>query len=912
MIIEEENYLAHYGTPRHSGRYPWGSGGNEGTTRNPSFLSIEEELRKQGLTEKERAEALGFDSTTRLRARKTIELHRQRQENIVRAQELKYKKGMSNVAAAAEMGIPESTFRSLLDPSVKDRNDVLINTANMLKEHVDRNWETNRSPLDIGTGEEAYVPTGQGLESKGISQQKLAAAVGILQEQGYNVHTFKSPQVGTTFDTNNKVLVPPGVTQKEAWEQRFNIAHIQAFTSDGGRVWGLTNHPPIPVSPKRVMVRYGDEGGTQADGVIYVREGAKDLSLGKNRYAQVRIQVGKNHYLKGMAVYKDNLPDGVDLVFNTNKKNTGNKLDAMKKIEPDSDYPFGSVVHQIVENEGTPKEKNVSAMNLVNEQGDWHKWARSLSSQMLSKQSPKLAKEQLDITYEQTKQEFDDIMKLTNPTVKKVLLEKFADKADGSAVHLRAAALPRSNWHAILPLDSIGKTEIYAPNYDNGEEVVLVRYPHGGTFEIPRLKVNNRNPEGTKLIGNEAIDAVGIHHTVAQRLSGADFDGDTVLVIPNKSNKFISTAPLDGLKDFDPMIYKIPNDEHGNPVIPHITSDKKQQEMGNVSNLITDMTLKLAPHEHLVRAIRHSMVVIDAEKHGLDWQLSKKRNGIAALKAEYQGGANRGASTLISQKKKEDRKVPDFKDRPQSQGGPIDPVTGRKVTVPTGKMRRNKAGDLVPKTRRVNILSRAEDAHTLSSGTPMEFLYAEHSNKLKELANQARLETLKVPKLERQPSSAKVYHKEVESLKAKLSLVISNRPRERKAQAIAQTLNRAHFAEHPNLEESSRKKIRGRNLERARASVGVRSNKITFTDDEWNAIQAGAISENTLSQILKKADLEDVRRHATPRHHESLSAGKLSLARQLLSSGATRAEIAQRLGVSLTVLEESLKGGEGD
>ena len=909
MIIEEDDYLAHYGTPRHSGRYPWGSGGNEGTPRNPSFLDLEADLRKQGLTEKERAEALGCSSTTQLRARKTIELHRQRQDNIVRAHELKYKKGMSGVAAAAAMGVPETTFRSFLDPSVKDRNDILVNTAAMLKTHVDEAWKT-KSPIDVGSGVESYVPIGDGLESKGISQQKLSAAVAILEEEGYRVHQFKSPQVGTTFDTNNKVLVPPGVTQKEAWEQRFNIKQIQAFTSDGGRQWGLTNHPPIPVSPRRVMIRYGDEGGAEADGVIYVREGAKDLTLGKNRYAQVRIQVGKGHYLKGMAVYKDNLPDGVDLVFNTNKKNTGNKLDAMKEIEEDTDYPFGSVVRQIVKNEGQPNEKNVSAMNLVNEQGDWHKWAESLSSQMLSKQSPKLAKEQLDVTFEREQKEFEDIMELTNPTVKKVLLEKFADKADAAAVHLRAAALPRSNWHAILPLDTLGKREIYAPNYNNGEEVVLVRYPHGGTFEIPRLTVNNRNPEGQKLIGGEAIDAVGINHSTAQVLSGADFDGDTVLVIPNNSNKFIATDPLDGLKDFDPQIYKIPKDKDGNLVIPKITVDKKNQEMGNVSNLITDMTLKLAPHDHLVRAIRHSMVVIDSEKHGLDWQLSKKRNGIAALKAEYQEGANRGASTLISRKKSEIRKFPDFKDRPQSEGGPVDRVTGRKVTVPTGKKRRNKAGELVPKTRKVNKLAIAEDAHTLSSGTPMEVLYANHSNKLKNLANTARLEALNTPLLQRSPSAARIYKNEVDSLKAKLSLVISNRPRERKAQAIANTITRAHFAEHPNLEESSRKKIRGRELERARAVVGVRSKKIKFTPEEWNAVQAGAVSDNVLSQILKKADIENVRELATPRRQVLMTASKTALARSLLAQGATRAEVAQRLGVSLSTLDASTSGEE--
>ena len=56
------------------------------------------------------------------------------------------------------------------------------------------------------------------------------------------------------------------------------------------------------------------------DGVIEIRSGVDDLSLGDSHYAQVRILVDGNTYLKGMAVYSDDLPDGVDVMFNTNKK----------------------------------------------------------------------------------------------------------------------------------------------------------------------------------------------------------------------------------------------------------------------------------------------------------------------------------------------------------------------------------------------------------------------------------------------------------------------------------------------------------------------------------------------------------------------------------------------------------------
>lgn len=909
MIIDESDYIAHYGTPRHSGRYPWGSGGNEGTPRNPSFLDTIRELKAQGLSDKEIYEGMGI-SSTQYRARRTIALTEKKLADIVRAEELKYKKGVSNTAGAREMGINESSFRALLEPGAKERAKVLTNTADLIQKHVDEAWKNSKSPIDIGSGVEAHIPVGEGADAHiGVSQTKLAAAVAILQEKGYGVHEVKVPQVSGQHETNHKVLVPPGVTQKEAWQQRFNIAQIPMRSRDLGKVYGRVNHPPISVNPRRIQVRYGDEGGSQADGVIYVREGAKDLSLGKNRYAQVRILVGKDHYLKGMAVYKEGLPEGVDLVFNTNKKSTGNKLDAMKTIEPDQDYPFGSVVDQITINDGTPKEKNISAMNIVNEQGDWAKWARTLSSQMLSKQTPRLAREQLDVTYENQRNELEDIKKLTNPTVKRVLLEKFAEGADSAAQHLKAAALPGSNWHAILPLDSIKPTEVYAPNYTNGQRVVLVRYPHGGIFEIPSLTVNNRLPEGRSVIGDKAVDAIGIHHTVAQRLSGADFDGDTVLVIPNDTNRFSTADPLEELKDFDPQIYKIPRGEDGKPVIPVITASQKQKEMGNVSNLITDMTLKAAPHDQIARAIKHSMVVIDAEKHELNWKLSRERNGIAALKKEYQDSARGGASTLISRRKRT-TVIPDRKPRPQAEGGPINPSTGRLEFVPSGKLRRDRSGNLVPKTIKVKQLSETTDAHSLSSGTPMERLYADHSNKLKALANEARLEAISTPRREWSPSAKAVFAPQVKSLKAKLSLVIQNRPRERKAQAITQAVTRSYFAAHPGLEESSKKKIKARELERARIRTGAKADKIRIEDDEWNAIQAGAISDNTLKQILNKADIDRVRELATPRTQVLMTPTKIDRARSMFAMGATRAEVAAQLGVSLSTLDASLSGKE--
>ena len=116
---------------------------------------------------------------------------------------------------------------------------------------------------------------------------------------------------------------------------------------------------------------------------------------------------------------------------------------------------------------------------------------------------------------------------------------------------MSAAALPRQGWHAILPIPSLSDKEIYAPNYNDGEQVALVRFPHGGKFEIPTLTVNNKSKEAKSVMG-QARDAVGINPKVAEILSGADFDGDTVLVIPTKESKIQTMNPLEQLKNFDP------------------------------------------------------------------------------------------------------------------------------------------------------------------------------------------------------------------------------------------------------------------------------------------------------------------------------------------------------------------------
>ena len=886
-VIDEIEYLSHYGILRRSGRYPWGSGDNV-TQRSQSFLDIVGEQKKQGLSEVEIARGHGM-STTDLRQVRSMSRTIIRQAKQAEVNRLRYDKGWSWTAIAERMGINESSVRALANPAAQERTDILKTTTDML-----RRQSAEKPFLDVGKGVENSI---------GISQQKLSTSLAMLKEEGYTVHNVPIPQLGTGHDTTTKVLCPPGTTQRDAFLNRYNIRQIQEFSDDGGRTnYGLI--PPTSINPKRVGINYAEDGGSKADGVIYVRPGVPDVSLGGKNYAQVRVKVGDGHYMKGMAMYKEGLPEGHDLVFNTNKPRSEGMFGVLKGLSDDPDNPFGAVIQRQIgeKNEKGEVTKLTSVMNLVNEEGDWADWSKTLSAQVLSKQSPQLAKTQLDMDYERKVNDFKDISSLTNPVVKKKLLETFGDGCDSDAVHLKAAALPRQAWHAILPIESLKPTEVYAPNYENGERVILIRYPHGGTFEIPELTVNNKQHEARKLLGN-APDAVGINSEVARRLSGADFDGDTVLVIPNKHGQVKTTPALADLKDFDPIRdYKLPDDA------PRITSATKQKEMGKVSNLIADMTVKGAEHYEIAAAVKHSMVVIDAEKWHLDYKRSAVEQGIPSLKKKYQGGSNAGASTLITRSGAKvfiDKR----KARPAGEGGPINKETGAREYVPSGQMRTDKKGNKVPKQERAKRMSLTEDARALLSDTPsrMELLYADHANRLKALGNRARLEAVHTPRQNTSPSARKAYPREVASLDSKLALAKKGAPLERQAQIFAGSVVRQRKESNPNMDEATLKKIKAQALNHARIRTGAKRYQPVITQEEWNAIQAGAVSDSKLKELLNYADLEAVRKLATPTRTKMMTPTYVRRAKAMLELGYTRAQVAEQLGVSLTTLDTGVK-----
>lgn len=655
----------------------------------------------------------------------------------------------------------------------------------------------------------------------------------------------------------------------------------------------------------RLQIRYAEEGGIQKDGVVEIRRGVEDLSLGGSHYAQVRILVDDTRYIKGMAIYSDDLPDGVDVVFNTNKKLGTPKSDVLKKITDDPENPFGSLIKAGGQSYYTDAngQRQLSLINKRAEEGDWGEWSDHLPSQFLSKQSMTLIKKQLGLAAADKQAEYDEICSLTNPTVKKALLKSFADDCDSAAVHLQAAALPRQKYQVILPITTMKDNEVYAPNYKNGEQVALIRFPHGGTFEIPVLTVNNKHPDAKRILGN-AKDAVGINSKVAERLSGADFDGDTVMVIPTGGKvKITATSPLRGLEGFDPKTEYGPDTYKGRTVK---AMRNTQTEMGKISNLITDMTLKGATEDELARAVRHSMVVIDAEKHHLDYKQSEVDNGIASLKKKYQGTVDEdgkyheGAATLISRAKSETSVL-------KRKGSPIiNPDTGEQSYKEVYEEYVDKNGKTRVRTQASTKMAETRDAYLLSSGTPQEEAYAEYANTMKSLANRARKEMVSTGKIAYSASAKATYQEEVDSLSAKLNVALMNAPRERQAQVIANASVAAKKQDNPDMTNGEIKKANQQALTAARASVGARRETIKVTDKEWEAIQAGAISENKLTQIINNVDIDDLRQRATPRASTELSTAKVNKITSMNASGYSTAEIAEALGVSTSTVSKYL------
>lgn len=917
--VTYEDYLAHYGTLTFSGRYEWGSGEHPYQRLGFSYDDFKS-LKDQGLTEKQISEHFNM-SMQELRDNKSLAIAFERESNVRKATEL-FESGKTNTQIAKEMGVNESTVRGWLDnKAARDHSTAIFKTAEIIGEQVDK-----KKVIDIGAGVE---------KSLGVSPTRFKSAIRLLELGGYETKTLYLSQVNDKEkQTTWKVLMKPGTTEAEAIAmlQDANIGTVFDIHSEDNGLTFYAIEKPKSIDSKRVGVAYDIE----KDGLIEVRRGVEDVSLGKNTYCQVRIAVDDTHYIKGMAVYSDNLPDGVDILVNSNKKpgtpligetKDNSCLKPMKTKDDGSidwDNPFGAAIKMkdgVTVGQRHYKDENgkeqLSTINIINEEGDWAGWKKTLSSQMLSKQSIGLIKEQLDISKQSAIDEFNEINAVSNPTVRKKLLYSFADQCDSLSEDLSAAALPRQSSHVIIPVKSLKDNEIYAPNYKDGEKVVLIRYPHGGLFEIPELVVNNRNKEARGMIGETAVDAVGITQATAKKLSGADFDGDTVIVIPNTGNKIKTQKAQKELMDFDPEIYY-------DPKLPKMKDATKAQEMGKATNLIADMTLKEAPLEDVIPAVKYSMVVIDAQKHSYDYKQAYEDFGIAKLNEKYRGRSNAGASTIVTRAKSVDY-IPQRKQaRSNKELGivnGIDIKTGEKVYIETGKTRytpkTDKEGNVIGwtetlKTDKVTKMSLAKDAFELVGNpeNPKEIAYADYANTLKSLALEARRTAVNTANLKRDPSAVKVYEKEVESLKEKLDKVAFNKPKERQAQALANKRLKAAIRDSSQeMTRDRKKRIANELLAGARLSLGAKKPKIEITDREWLAIDSGAVSSNILSQIIANVSLDSIRNQYMPRETQRsrLSYSEEALIRSMAARpGVTQAEIADAMGFSVSTINAVL------
>ena len=999
VLEGNEDELMHYGTKYHSGRYPYGSG-EDPYQHGGDFLTRIDRLKKEeGFTETaENVKKFFGMKLEEYRNEKYWSEYTRREQQVVKAKNLKAK-GLGDSAIGRELGISESTVRSLLDPKSEARMLAAKQTADFLKEQV-----AKKGMIDVGKDVERYINVGEGAEAKlGISRTKLDQALYALESEGYKVFQGRVEQPTNRGNyTTQMILCPPGSEHKNIY--RFDEIHtIEDYKyQEGTDSFKKKFTYPASLDSKRLRVRYADEKGPdgitgdEKDGLIEIRRGCPDLDLQGAKYAQVRILVDGTHYLKGMAVYSDDLPKGVDVIFNTNKHKgmpalgpkDNSVLKPIKKDDPEN--PFGSLIKdadkggQYWYKDPKTGEEKLGLINKKSDEGDWSDWSNALPSQFLSKQSKELAKRQLGLAAADRRAEYERICEVNNPTIKKHLLKSFADDCDGAAVNLKAAALPGQKYHAIIPMNFLKDTEIYAPDYANGTKLALIRYPHAGVFEIPVLTVNNKNATAKKMIGTDINDGVGITKRVADQLSGADFDGDTVMCIPTDYGKIkIERSPyLKDLKGFDAKVeYATMPGKNGERVnsrgdkVKIMSKHDTQMEMGVISNLITDMTLSGgASDEEIARAVKHSMVVIDAEKHKLDYKRSEVDNNIQALKDKYQITVNPdgtiktgGASTIVSRAK---GKVQVDKRRGQAS---IDPETGEQtfklakaddlyyvdskrdkntgiVTIRTtgGKKitydpsdpvasekykpvrsfnedgtvsYKNKAGDISynvkTRTQWSTNMAETKDARTLVSAAqhPMELIYADYANSMKALANQARKEMLSTGNLKHDQSATKIYQKEVDSLMARLNEAEKNSVRERQAARLANAevsaKKKKAAEEGREMEKSDVRKASQRAMSKYRQEVGAvsrRDRNIKISDREWEAIQAGAITENKLKRILSNADIDDLRQRATPRDTKTISTAKANRIKSLSATGNTIAEIATQLGLSTTTVRKYLKG----
>ena len=945
--VGREIILKHYGVKRKSGRYPWDPSLH--LPKNYKFIEDRDEMKKRGLSDNEIAKQMGL-STTVYRSKVTIAKEELKQYNMQRISKLQ-SEGMIIDDIAKTIGTTGQTVRNYLD-EIKNPNK----SARAQRVQTEAVADT----LEAAVKRSKYIDVGKGVEIQmGISKEKLKSGLNALVESGeYEVHNLRIAQV---TDKNNstpvKVLTKKGVERSEIYKNMDKVRPVEEFAINGDARMFQQMERPKSIGWDRVHIRYaipeGQKGhgtnddGAMMDGAMFLRPGVKDLNLGKASYAQVRIAVGDTHYLKGMALYGTEemfkgIPKGTDIIFNTNKTANKTPQEVLKELKKnpeggapiDGPNPFGATVKRqntLVDSKGNPvykpgvkdrfgnKVPQIGSVNIVNEEGDWGSWSKALSAQFLSKQPTTVVHERLKATMKQVQDEYESIQKVTNPVIKKQLMESFVSDLESKQVHMKAAAPKGFQGHVILPVPDMKENEVYAPNYKNGEKVVLIRYPHGGRFEIPELTVNN-NSVARKMISKDSPDAIGIHPKVASKMSGADFDGDTAYVIPNNKGKFKSRDSLKELKNFDPNMYA---DKPGK--FTPITKRYQQTLMGVVSNLITDMTLQGAPSNEIARAVKHSMVVIDAEKHKLNYKRSAEENGIDALMKRYMTHVDKVKYGDLERYNPKTRRVdkvidPDKLKKDLTPGKEYTSAStiisrhkqsvitdGYQVEVPDPKSKSGGTKMVWRNKKETYLVNMVKDANVFlgPNATKTEHHYADYINELKTFKNKVDSEMSGIKMPARDPKAAKIYAEEVLSMKDKVNQVKINRIKERQAQRMAEVSSKAEIArrsEDEVLKKDEISRIKQQALNKARSMVGAERTPVTITDDEWDAVQSNAVSGTLLKELVSFMDDSQLKSLATPRANKQMTEARKSKAKALLANGYTISQVAEALGVSSSTI----------
>ena len=392
--LDDEESLEHIGMPRRSGRYPWGSG-KDPYQRNADFLSRIEILKKEGWEETPENIKNEFGlTTTQYRTQKGLAKDERRMLKVSTAKSLK-EDGLGPTEIARKMSerfgenINESTVRSLLDSKSESRMLKAKETADFIKKNVDE-----KGMILLGTGVDVEL---------NISKEKLNQALALLEVEGYHVLGGRVPQASNPSQmTTIKVIAPPDTPYKinskgqkvsSAVYDYNNIHTLKEYISrDGGNTFEKKFNYPESMDSNRLMIRYKEDGGIDKDGIVELRPGVADLSLGESRYSQVRIMVDGNKYIKGMAIYGDpkDFPDGVDVIFNTNKSKSVPKMDVLKTIKDDPDNPFGSLIKdaeqggqywydpktgkRVSATDPNVKDKKLGLINKRADEGDWTEW----------------------------------------------------------------------------------------------------------------------------------------------------------------------------------------------------------------------------------------------------------------------------------------------------------------------------------------------------------------------------------------------------------------------------------------------------------------------------------------------------------------------------------------------------------